>query len=169
MRKVLRTMDSISGYTGGLLKWLCYALVLVIVIDVVARYVFKASTVWAYDLSYMLGAAIYSLAWTYTQRYREHVRVDVVYARLSPRKKAIIDTLGNIFVFLPLVAFLTVESSRWAWKAWLIKEKLVETYWYPPAAPIRTVVALAFFLLFFQLIADLVRQGYFAIKGAAYD
>lgn len=169
MRKLLRTMDSISGYTGGLLKWLCYALVLIVVIDVVARYVFRAPTVWAYDVSYMLGAVIYSLAWTYTQRYREHVRVDVVYTRLSPRKKAIIDALGTLFVFLPLVALLTVESSRWAWKAWLIKERMVETYWYPPAAPIRTVVALAFALLFFQLVAELTRRGYFAIKGTAYD
>ncbi|MFQ6121981.1 MAG: TRAP transporter small permease subunit [Dehalococcoidales bacterium] len=170
MRKVLRVIDSISGLIGGgFAKWICYVLILIIVYDVVARYVFRAPTMWGYDTALMMGAGLYGLAWCYTQRYRSHVRVDVVYTHLSARKKAIVDALGTLLVHLPLVALLTVESSRWAVKAWLIQERMVETYWYPPAAPVRTAIAVAFALLFLQLIAELVRQGYFALKGASYD
>jgi TRAP-type mannitol/chloroaromatic compound transport system permease small subunit len=169
LRKVLRVIDSISGYTGGFVKWICYVLILVVIFDVVARYVFNEPTIWGYDTSLMIGAALYSLAFCYTQRYRSHVRVDVLYTHLSQRKKAVVDALGTLLVHLPLIGLLTYESWKWAVKAWVIQERMVETYWYPPAGPVRTVVAIAFALLFFQLIAELVRQGYFALKGVSYE
>lgn len=170
MRKILRGIDSISGLIGGgFVKWLIYILILIIIYDVIARYVFRAPTIWGYDTSLMIGATIYGLAWCYTQRYHGHVRVDVVYTHISPRKKAIVDAVGTFLVHLPLVGLLTYEASKWAIRAWVIEERMVETYWYPPAAPVRTAIALAFVLLFLQLIAELVRQGYFALKGASYD
>lgn len=169
MRKVLRVIDSISGYTGGFVKWICYALVLVVVYDVVARYAFNAPTIWGYDTALMMGAGFYVLSFSYTQLYRSHVRVDVFYHKLSERKKAVVDALGTLLVHLPLIGILTYVSSQWAVKAWVIKERMVETYWYPPAAPIRTVVAIGFAFLFLQLVAELMRQGYFALKGASYE
>lgn len=169
MRKLLRVIDSISGYTGGVMKWFCYALVLVVVYDVIMRYVFNDPPMWAFDTAVMLGGTIYVLAWAYTHRYRGHVRVDVIYHHLSHRARAIIDAAGTLFLFFPLLALVIHESFRWMWRAWVIHERFMETYWYPPVAPFRTIVMLGFCLLLLQGIAQFIRDSYIVIKNKPYD
>jgi len=169
MRKLVRIIDAISGYTGGFAKWLAYALILVVAYDVVMRYVFNAPPVWAYDMVIMIGGTIYVLAWAYTHRYHGHVRVDVIYTHLSPRTKAIIDAACTLVLLFPLLALLVHESFLWQWKAWEINERFMETYWYPPAAPFRTMVWIGFCLLSLQVIAHFIRDLYFSVKNKPYD
>ena len=165
MRKALRIIDSISDYTAGLVKWFCYALVLVVVFDVVMRYVFNAPTVWGYETAMMTGGSIYVLAWAYTHRHHRHVRVDVIYSHLSLRRKAIIDVVGTLFLLFPVMILLIYASGDWAWRAWSIGERSHETYWYPPMAPFRTAVLIAFCLFTFQAAAQFIRDFYVMVKN----
>ena len=59
MRKVLTTIDAISDFTGRSVKWLAYAIILIMVYDVSMRYIFNAPTMWAYETVIMVGAAMY--------------------------------------------------------------------------------------------------------------
>ena len=58
MQKWIRTIDTISVRFGVLLSWLTVPLMLSMVYEVVARYLFTAPTVWAYDISRMLYGEI---------------------------------------------------------------------------------------------------------------
>lgn len=169
MRKVLGAIDSLSGYTGGMLKWFCYALVLVVVYDVTMRYVFNAPTMWAFETAYMIGGSIYVLGFTYTHLYRRHVRVDIFYSYLSPRGRAIIDVVGTLFLFFPLLALLIHASFSEMWRAWSIGEVSSVTTLYPPIAPFKTVVLLGFCLFTFQAIAQFIRDSYLLITSKPYD
>ena len=169
MKKALKLIDSISESMAWAMKYFCYFLVLLICYDVTMRYVFGAPTEWAYETALMIGATIYALAWTYTQRHRAHMRVDVIYAHMSPRGKAIIDIIGTLFVFFPLIAILIDVSFERAWRAWEVNEKSIETSWYPPLAPIRTIVFLGFCLLALQTTALFVRDVYLAFRNRSYD
>ncbi len=53
----------------------------------------------------------------------------------------------------------------WAIKAWKINEVMFTSFWYPPAAPYRTVFAIGLFLLVIQGMAKLIRDIYFVIRG----
>ena len=169
MRKVPRVIDAISRYTAELLKWFCYALVLVIVYDVIMRYVFDAPTMWAFEIAYMLGGAIFVLGFAYTHYHRAHVRVDVFYSRLSPRRKAIIDVFGTLFLFFPLLVLFVHGSFSFMWRAWSIGEISIVTNWFPPIAPFRTVVFIGFCLLAFQAIAQFIRDLYILVRNKPYD
>jgi TRAP-type mannitol/chloroaromatic compound transport system permease small subunit len=160
VKTVVRIIDSISGYAGGLAKWLCYALVLVIVYDVTMRYVFDSPTMWAFETAMMIGGSLYSLAFAYTHLYRGHVRVDILYIRLSPRGRAVIDVMGILFLFLPLLGFLIRSSFSMMWRAWAVGETSDITTWYPPVAPFRTMVLLGFCLLALQAAAHFIRDLY---------
>lgn len=160
MRTVVRVIDSISGYSGGLAKWFCYALILIIVYDVTMRYLFNAPTMWAFETAMMLGGSLYGLAFAYTHRYHGHVRVDVFYVRLSPKARAVIDVLGTFFLFFPLLGFLIAASFSMTWRAWAVGETSDITYWYPPLAPFRTMVLAGFCLLALQAIAHFIRDLY---------
>lgn len=169
MRKVLRFIDSTSIHTAGLLKFLCYALVLDVTYDVVMRYIFNAPPQWAYDMAVMLGGSIYILSWGYTHLHKAHVRVDVFYTHLSPRRKALIDTIGTVFLTFPLLATLIYISLSYALESWAINEKWKETYWYPPMYPFRTAVFIAYCLFALQVLAQFVRDIHLLVKKVPYD
>jgi TRAP-type mannitol/chloroaromatic compound transport system permease small subunit len=169
MRRTLRIIDAISTHTAGVLKYFCYALVLVVTYNVIMRYVFNNPPQWAYDISIMLGGTIYVLAWGYTHLSKSHVRVDVIYSNLPPRGRALTDVLGTIFLTLPLVTVLIIISYAYAAEAWQIGERWKETSWYPPMAPFRTMVIVAFFLFLLQVIAHFIRNLRLLVKKEPYD
>lgn len=164
MDTVLRFIDSVSGYAGGLAKWFCYAIILVVVYDVTMRYVFSAPTMWAFETAMMLGGSLYALAFAYTHRYGGHVRVDVIYAHLPSRARAMIDLIGTLFLFFPLLGFIILASFSMAWRAWAVGETSDMTYWYPPFGPFRTMVLIGFCLLALQTMAQFIRDIY-ALTG----
>ena len=169
MRKVFGFVDNISDWIGISGRWLAVVLIIVMTIEVTMRYGFNHPTMWAYESSLQLGCAMYALAYCYTQRHNAHVRVDVFYTHLSPRGKAYVDAICGLLMFLPVVALLVTASWVWTLKSWSIHEKMVETYWYPPYYPLRTVVALGWTLLLVQGLVQIIRNWYMAIRNKAYD
>ena len=169
MIKTLRTIDAISDRAGKITCWLATLLVALVSSEVIMRYVFNSPTMWNYETSMMVGGSLFAMGWAYALRHHSHVRVDVFYTRLSPRGKAVIDVLGALLLFFPLMAMFTSVSTAWAWQAWEIMEKSVETYWYPIIAPFRTVVAIGFMLIALQGIARFIRDFHLLLRNRAYD
>jgi len=167
MRNVLGVIDRVNDWTGSVAKYFVVALVVVTVIDVIARYVLNAPTVWGYETSVMLGGSIIVLGWGYNQLHGAHVRVEVFYTHLSPRGQAIVNVLGALILFFPLfVAFLKASVS-WMWDAWVTNEVMDMTFWYPPAGPFRTMVVVGVCLTFLQFLAQFIRDLYILIKREA--
>jgi len=169
MKAIIKTIETISEYTGKSVHWLCIALVLVLTYDTVARYVFNAPPVWAYETSWMIGATMAVMGWSYTHRHHGHIRVDVFYTRLSHRGKAIIDVVCSLIFLFPLLAVLLYSSSSFTMFAWKMNQKLVESSWMPPATPILALIAVGIYLFTLQCIAQFMRDVYQLIRGKPYD
>jgi len=169
MKIVLRTIDSISDWAGRTARWFTALVVLVITYDVMMRYLFRAPTMWAYETAIMLGATTYAFAWSYTHRHRSHIRVDVFYRVMPTRGRAVIDVVGDLLLFFPLIIVLIDTSITWTWRAWVISEKSVETYWYPPVAPVRTLVTLGLCFFALQGVAQFIRDIHLLIRNKPYD
>jgi len=169
MKAVLRTIDSLSQWSGKSARWLALALVLVMANETIMRYVFNKPTVWGFETAVMLGASLYVLGASYAHWRHSHIRIDVFYSRLSLRKRAVVDVLGTLFLCFPLMVVLISASISNAWAAWVGNETLKLTFWYPPAGPLRTVVAVGFVLLTLQVIAQFFRDVYLLIRNTPYD
>lgn len=170
MRALVRVIDGISEWTGKVSSWVfCSFLVLIVCYDVLMRYAFNSPVIWGYDLTWMAAAAIAALGWAYTYRHGGHVRIDVFYAHLSSRGKALIDTLGSLLAFFPFIILLLYRSADWARYAWSTGEELQTTFWYPPAGPIRTVLFIGLLLFALQGVAEFVRSFYLLIGSKPYD
>ena len=169
MRKVFGVIDGISEWAGDIARWFGLLLVLVVVYDVVARYIFNAPTVWGYEVGIALGMSLYCWGYAYTEKIHGHVRVDVFYIHMSPRAKAIVDAIGGFIFFLPPIGLVAFAAWNKMWWSWDVMEKSVEGYWYPPWYPLRTMVFLGFALLLMQGLVNLSRSFYHSIKGRAYD
>ncbi len=169
LKKVVKAIDFISEQSGSWAKWFAWLLVLVGAYDTIMRHFFNAPTIWAYDTLCMAGGALYVLGWSYDYLYDAHTRVDVFYTRLSPRGKAILNTIASIFLFFPMMVALLITSVSWAIRAWRIHETMTSTFWYPPAAPYRTVFALGILLLLLQGISNFIKDLYFILRGEKLD
>jgi len=166
MKKLVSVIDSVSSWAGRISMWGCLALVLVLSFEVVMRYVFDRPTIWAHEMSMMLGVFIVTIGWAWVHLNHGHVRVDVFYTRLSPRGKAITDIVAFLIFFLPLLAVLIAAAGRMAWDAYVFDEVLMTSFWYPPALPIRIVVLVGLVLFLVQGIAEFARDVYVVVKGA---
>ncbi len=169
MRRVLRTIDSLSNYVGRAACLLAIVLILVLVNETILRYVFNRPTMWGYELSYMVGASMAVLGWSYTHLRKGHVRVDIIYSRLSCRSQAIINVACSIIFLAPLLYVLVRAGYNSIAFALRMNEILTESSWMPPAWPIRTIVFVGFVLFALQCIAQFARDMYALVRNRAYD
>jgi TRAP-type mannitol/chloroaromatic compound transport system permease small subunit len=169
IKKILKFIDLLSEKAGSLGKWFALLLVLIGAYETVSRHFFGAPTIWAYDSLCMSGGVLYLLGASYVYLKDSHTRVDLIYSLLSPRKQAILNIIGAVVFFFPLIGVMLWLAVVWAVKAWKINEVMFNSFWYPPAAPYRTVFALGLFLLILQGAAKLVRDIYFAVRGESID
>ncbi|HID15506.1 MAG TPA: TRAP transporter small permease subunit [Candidatus Atribacteria bacterium] len=169
LKKIVKTIDFISEQSGSLAKWFAWLLVLVGAYDTIMRHFFNAPTIWAYDTMCMAGGALYALGWSYDYLHDAHTRVDVFYTRLSPRNKAKLNLIASLFLFFPMMIALSITSTSWALRAWRIHETMISTFWYPPAAPYRTIFAIGIYLLILQGIANFLKDLYFIMRGEKLD
>lgn len=169
MRKFIKVIDFANEWMGRGEAWLVVVLAALISGEVILRYVFRAPTVWGFETSCMLGGTIAILAAGYVQLHQGHVRVDILYERLSIRGKAILDLIGHVIICFPICGAFIVVATSWMLESWRRGEVMVETYWYPPAFPFRVVVVIGFCLLLLQFIAQFARDLHVFRKGIPYD
>jgi len=158
MQKTITILEHISQRAGWVFATLCIALVAILTFEVFMRYALSSPTQFSYEIAQSMGVAIGAGGLAYTHLHGGHVRVDVLWKNLSPKGRAIADIAG-VFVFLfPLFIFLTWISISWAHQAVVEHEIMTSTYWYPPAWPTRTIMALGLFLLLPQGVAEVLRN-----------
>lgn len=169
MRKILKAIDAANEFMGSAARWFAVLVVLLIGTEVFMRYLLGSPTIQLPEIMVMAGAALYTLSWGYIYLHHRHVRVDVFYAHLPARGKAVIDVVGALLFLLPLVTLLTYAGWKWAWHSWAAGEKSTLTYWYPILGPVRSVVFIGLLFFAFQAFAQFFRDIYLLIRNRAYD
>jgi TRAP-type mannitol/chloroaromatic compound transport system permease small subunit len=158
-------IDRLSIGTGKAASWIVPVLVLELVYDTAARYLFNAPTIWSYDISYMLYGTLFMLGAAWTLQQEEHVRIDILSGRLSPRTRATVDVLGYLLFFFPAVGALFAYGASFALESWTILERSGQSMWQPPIYIFKTVLPLAALLLFLQGLSHFCRSLRLLYKG----
>ena len=130
MQHVLRFIDRLSELTGKVTSFLIIVMSLIIGFEVVARYIFKAPTLWAHEVSAMVFGTYIIFGGAYTLLSKGHVNVDVVYGGLPKRWRAFLD----IVTFSVFALFCTALAWK-GWKIGLNSFKFLErsgSVWNPP-------------------------------------
>ncbi|MES2685244.1 MAG: TRAP transporter small permease subunit [Pseudomonadota bacterium] len=115
--RVERTVDLI----GRAASWLTLAIVVLMAIDVLMRYAFSIGSVWAQELEWHLLAPLVLFGMTYALLKGEHVRVDVFYARYSPRTQAAVDLLSALLA-VAMAALVIRYSIQFVSQSYVINE-----------------------------------------------
>jgi len=111
-----------------------------------------------YGTHFLLGAA-------YTLRVKGHIRIDLLYMRFSPRGRALIDSLGYLVIFFPVMIILVIASFDMAKDAFMIHEVSQFTPWQPILWPFKSVICVGFSLLILQGVAEFIRSVITLVRG----
>jgi len=156
-RRLIRTIDQVSYWSGKSSAWLIVALMAVVSIEVFKRYILNAPTAWIFDLNNMLYGTLFMLAGAYTLAQGGHVRADFVYLYLRPRAQAALDLLLYLLFFLPGIAGLIYAGWSYAADSWRIGEHSTVTAEGPPIYHFKSIIPLAASLVLLQGLAEVVR------------
>jgi TRAP-type mannitol/chloroaromatic compound transport system permease small subunit len=115
-------LDSISVRLGKASSWLTLFMVLVTFVVVVMRYVFDMGLIWLQESVVWMHAFVFMMGAAYTLQQEEHVRVDIFYRDMSPKRRAWVDILGVILFLLPLCAFLAWTAFDFVAVSWRLEE-----------------------------------------------
>lgn len=163
--RTVRAIDAFSDWSGRAVAWMIFPLFLSLTYEGIARYLFNAPTLWAYDVSYMLYGALFMLGAHYTLLKGAHIRTDMLWDKFSPRIKGQIDAVAYIFFFFPAMILLFYASIDEAWASWKMGELSEQTAWRPFLWPFKAVVPLSALLLLVQGVSQLLKSLYAARTG----
>ena len=149
-------VDLANGWVGRLSALAIFGITLAVLYEVVSRGVFGQGTLWSNETTIYLSAVAYLVGGGYALAYRRHVRIDLIYERLSPRARAILDLFTLIF-FVLYVGTLIWVGTTMGWTSYLQSEG-TGTPWNPPIWPVKLAIPVAGVLLLLQGAANLLRD-----------
>jgi TRAP-type mannitol/chloroaromatic compound transport system permease small subunit len=162
-----RRIDAISERIGHAIYWLVLAAVLISAANATVRKLFNYSSNSFLEIQWYLFSMIFLLLAGYTLKHNEHVRIDIISGRLSPRGRAIIDIFGTLFFLLPMASIIM-------WLSWPV---FVDAYVRHEMSgnaggliiwPARLMVPAGFFLLVIQAVSELIKRFAF-LQGRIPD
>lgn len=153
-----------AEYAGHVASILVVPLVLVLLTEVVARYVLNAPTAWAFDLTYMLMGSIFMMAMSYALKRGHHVNVDLIQPHLPTRVRATIKLLCY-GALLPVLVWMSWYLGIAAHEAYARGEVAGLSAWNPLIWPFRAVWLLGFALLALQVFAEAAKSLLALVSG----
>lgn len=133
--------------------------------EVIARFAFNSPTNWVHESMFLMYGMQYMLAGAYAYREDQHVRVDVIYTRFSPRGKAVADIVTSVFFFI-FVGVLFWTSWRFAADA-IDNNEHSFTEWGVQYWSVKLMMPIGAGLLFLQGISKLMKDIAFLARGRA--
>lgn len=168
LRSIAAAIDGLNQKLGSILRWLALLMVFMGAYNAVARYLTRYAGVslssnalneaqwYLFSLIFLLGAA-------YGLKVDAHVRVDVLYGRLTRRARGWIDLLGTLLFLVPFTLVMLWVSWPTVRNSWSIREVSPDPGGLP-RYPIKAVILVAFLLLLLQAFSQAVK-AVDAIRG----
>lgn len=157
MRKTIWVIDNTNNWVGRVTCLLLVPVIFAMVYEVVARKLFIAPTLWAYEVSRMFAGAMFMLGAGYALMKGVHIRADFLYRNWSTKTQATVDAVLYLLLYFPAILFFLNITFDYALTAWVRWERSMDTTFMAPLAPARSAMPIGAFFLLLQGIAELLR------------
>ena len=155
--KLSQLIDWINERVGKGAFWLVLVMTIISAGNAVVRFAFNYSSNGLLEIQWYLFAAVFLLCSPYTLQKNEHVRIDVISGRFSPRGHAIIDIIGTLFFLLPMVILVLYLAVPLVADSYRINEMSANAggliRW-----PVKILLPIGFTLLALQGLSELIKR-----------
>ncbi|ACK54314.1 MULTISPECIES: TRAP transporter small permease subunit [Thauera] len=155
--RLSRLIDWINERVGRAVMWLVLVAVVISAGNALVRKLFNTSSNALLEIQWYLFAAIFMLAAGYTFLRNEHVRIDILTSRLSPRGQNVVDIVGILFFLLPMAGLIL-------WLSWpIVMTSLASGEMSQNSGglirwPVKMMLPLGLGLLVLQAFSELVKR-----------
>ncbi|MGE4219570.1 MAG: TRAP transporter small permease subunit [Alphaproteobacteria bacterium] len=155
--KLLLMIDRLNAWVGKSFAWCILIMTFGVSYEVLVRYMFRAPTTWAFDVSYIMYGTLFMMAGAYTLSRNGHVRGDVLYRLWAPRTQAKVELVLYILFFFPGMLALLYAGAGYAADSWRYNEVSINSPSGIPIYQLKTVIPVAAFFMLLQGIAQVIR------------
>ncbi len=124
---------------------------------VVLRYVFDTGAIALQESVTYMHSLVFMVGLSYALKHDGHVRVDLLFARLSKRTRMKINLIGHLSFLSPVCLVIVVESFDYVTRSWVIFEGSPEVGGIPAVYVLKTLIPLSALLLLAQAIFEAIR------------
>ena len=156
-------VDWLNERVAKVAVWAMFISCMVSAINATLRYLISESSNAWLELQWYLFAATVMLGAPFVLKVNEHVRVDIMYSRLQPRRQAMVDLMGLVVFVMPAAILLS----------WMAMPFVIDSYvggemssnaggllrW-----PFKVLVPIGFMLLALQGVSEIIKRIAF-IRG----
>jgi TRAP-type mannitol/chloroaromatic compound transport system permease small subunit len=165
MAGLIVNIDKFSKWVGNIVCWILVPLIFAMTYEVLARKLFHAPTIWAYDISRFLYGALFMLGAGYALSKGVHIRADFLYRNFKTKNQGTIDFwLYILFYFPGLIVFLYMTIG-YVGESIQRGERGMDTTWMPYMWPIKTCLLIGIIFLFVQGVSELFKSYWAATRG----
>jgi len=153
---IVDAIERLNRWAGEYVAYWAVISVFVYYYEVIGRFVFNSPTIWVHESMFLMYGMQYMISGAYAYREDQHVRVDVVYSKFSPRGKAIADIITSVFFFI-FAGTLLWTGTRFALDSISLGETSFAEwgiqYW-----PVKATIPIGAALILLQGIAKLLKD-----------
>ncbi len=146
---LIRIIDMANAAIGETVKWALPVLVLTVAFSVFALSIFGFSSTKLSESAAYLHACVIMLGAGATLLAGQHVRVDIFYARMQPRTRAMIDFSGFYIFLLPVCLIILWNAQSFTALTWKNFEGSIEAdgihgqYWLKTLIPLFAILMIS--------------------------
>ena len=143
----LRKIIDLSGKT---VAWLTLLMVLLTFTIVILRYGFSLGWIWLQELLVYFHVTVFTVGAAWTLQHNGHVRVDIFYADMPVKKRALVDLLGTLLFLVPFCIFLLIIAWPYVAGSWKLLEGSREAGGLPAVFLLKSLILVLPALLLMQ-------------------
>jgi TRAP-type mannitol/chloroaromatic compound transport system permease small subunit len=157
--RIAEALDLLIRGLGQATAWLSLLMVLVTFLVVVMRYAFDQGSIALQESVTYMHASLFMLAIAYTLGRDGHVRVDILYQRLSRRGRAWVDLLGTLLLLAPVCLLILWLGWDYVLQSWRLKEGSREAGGIAGVYLLKSLILIMPTLLLVQGLSWAIRNG----------
>ena len=151
----LPSLRNFIALCGKGAAWLSVAMVLLTFVIVILRYGFNLGWIWLQESLTYLHVTVFAVVTAWALQDDAHVRVDILYTRMNPRKRALVDFAGTLLFLVPFCIFTLVMAGPYVATSWKLLEGSREAGGLPLVFLLKSLIIVMPALLLAQSVVSL--------------
>ena len=156
-RGLAARIERAIDWVGRCTSWLALAIVALMSVNVVLRYLFSIGSVWAQELEWHLLVPLILFGTSYALLHGEHVRVDILYGKFSEKNKKRINLFSALLVIAVSALFIWL-SLHYVEQSYVIDEGSPDPGGLPHRYLLKALLPVGFALLLLQGVAAALKS-----------
>ncbi|MCK5664793.1 MAG: TRAP transporter small permease subunit [Thiotrichaceae bacterium] len=152
----VKSVDYVSTKCGRAAMYSIFLMIATLLLGSITRNILNIPLSWTVEMAQFILTAYYIVGGPYSMQLKDHVRMDLLYDRWSPKTKAKVDVFTDFFLVFYLITLLigSISSTMYA----IEYGQRNFSQWNPSMIPIKLIMVGGIFLMILQSISTFFKD-----------